>query len=58
MHAVDLCVVGGVRNDHQLARPHGVEHPAGELRPTGPAGEDRYHSSSGSPVSFTPAVVL
>ncbi|MEA2368014.1 MAG: hypothetical protein QOH38_732, partial [Thermoleophilaceae bacterium] len=35
-----------------------VEHPARELGPAGPAGEDGYHSSSGRPVSLMPAVVL
>ena len=58
--AVDLDVVGGVRDHHQLGAHH-VEHPARELGPAGAAGEDDYlsgHSSSGSPVRRTPAWVL
>ena len=58
MHAVDLDVVARVRDHDELVRTHDVEHPARELRRAGAPGEDGYHSSSGSAVSFTPAVVL
>src|SRR6185503_5093139 len=55
--AVDLDVVAGVGDHGQLVAEH-VEHPAGELGAPGPAGEQDYHSSSGSPESRMPAWVL
>ncbi len=58
VHAVDLHVVAGVGDHRQLARAHHVEHPAGELGAARAAGEDDYHVTSGSPVSFTPACAL
>jgi hypothetical protein len=56
VHAVDLRVVGGVRDHDELVGR--VEHPARELCAPCPAREDRYQSSSGSPVSLMPACVL
>jgi hypothetical protein len=58
VHAVMLGVVAGVGDHDELARADDIEHPARELRAAGPAGEDDYQSSSGSPVIRTPAWVL
>ena len=53
---VDLHVVGGVSHDRQVVRH--IEQAAGQLGAAGPAGEQRYQSVSGRPVSLTPAWLL